>query len=220
MKMLVLVCMVVAVVLATTSAVFAVPIIIFDDEYGPGWSKSASSVYVNTDNTHNDSVASLMRNGGITIKVTLPDGLDISGTSVLQAYVNFLVSDATPGYSLTNIKVRTTNGTLFEFDDRSEGWVCYLDDIEYRDAAEIVFDTDPHTWQLFEIDLSQTDYYGWPYQARQIGNTPITGIEFSAHGNTSGAIAMLADNVRLVPEPATLGLLALGGMALICRHRK
>jgi len=205
--------MVAAVTLAATfSAAFAVPIIIFDDEYGPGWSKSASNMYVNTDNTHNDSVASLMRNGGVTIKVTLPDGLDISGKSVLQAYVNFLVSDATPGHSLTNIKVRTTSGTLFEFDDRSEGWVCYLDDIEYRDAAEIVFDTDPHTWQLFEIDLSQTDYYGWPYQARQIGNTPITGIEFSAHGNTIGAIAMLADDVRLVPEPATLLLLGIGGL--------
>ena len=220
MKMLVLVFMAAAMVLTVMPSVFAVPIIIFDDDYGQGWSKGTFDVYVDTENTHNDSDASLRRNGGVTIVVTQPDGLDIIATSLLQAYVNFLVSDDMPGHSLTNVRVRTTSGTLFEFDDRSEGWVCYLDGIEYRDAAEIVFDTDPHTWQLFEIDLSQTDYYSWPYQTRQLGNTPITGIEFSAHGNTSGAIAMLADNVRLVPEPATLGLLALGGMALICRHRK
>jgi len=220
MKMLTVVSIALAVVLASTpSATLAGPIILFDDDYGPGWTKGASNVYIDTDNTNSGSAASLRRIGGITIGVMRPDGLDISGSPLLQAHVNFLVSDATPGHSLTNVKVRTTSGTLFEFDDRSEGWVCYLDGLEYRDAAEIVFDTDPHTWQLFEIDFSQTDYFGWPYQARQLGSTPILGIEFSAYGNTTGAIAMLADDIRLVPEPATLGLLAVGGLVLIRRRR-
>jgi len=118
------------------------------------------------------------------------------------------------------VKVRTTDGCLFEFDNRSTGWVCQLDGVEYRDAAEIVFDTDPDTWQLFEIDLGQVDYYGWPYQSQQLGNTPITFIAFSAYGNTTGNITMLADEIRLVPDPAMVILLVLGGLVLLGPQRR
>lgn len=193
--------------------------ILFDDAYGSGWTKGTWDLYVDTEYAYGDSLASLRRSGGVTLETTIPSGVEISQTPVLRAFVNFAVTEATPGHSLTNIKARAMDGTLFEFDDRSEGWTCYLDGVEYVDAADIVFDTDPQTWQLFEIDLSQVDYFGWPYQARQLGSTPISGIEFSAYGNTTGAIAMLADDIRLVPEPATLSLLALGGVALIRRRR-
>jgi len=219
-KMFALACVVEVVVLAAKSQVASAGLIIFDDDYGSGWARSARDMYADTDITHSGSAASLRRIGGVTVGVTHRDGLDISGTPLLQAYVNFLVSEATPGHAFTNVKVRTTSGMLFEFDDRSEGWVCYLDGLEYRDAAAIVFDTDPHTWQLFEIDLSQTDYFGWPYEARQLGSTPITGIEFSAYGNTIGTIDMLADDIWLVPEPATTTLLGAGIMGLLlCRGR-
>ena len=193
---------------------------VFEDDYGQDWTKGTWDVYVDTEQTRNDSTASLRRTGGVILEVANPDGLDIRATPILQAYVNFLVTDATPGHSLTNIKVGTTDGTLFEFDDRSEGWVCYLDETEYTDASEIMFDVDPDTWQLFEIDLSQADYFGWPYQSRQIGDATITSLSFSPYGNTTGKIAMYVDDISLVPEPTTISLLGLGVIALFPKRKK
>jgi hypothetical protein len=37
--------------------------------------------------------------------------------------------------------------------------------------------------------------------------------------NTGGAGTVYYDNVRLVPEPATLGLLGLGGLVLLRRRK-
>ena len=214
-------CMAVVIALsAAPVATLAGPLTLFDDDYGPGWTRGTWDVHVDRENTYGGSAAALHRVGGVTLKTTSLGGLDISGTPLLQAYVNFRVSEAAPGHSLTNVKVRTTTGTLFEFDDRGAGWVCYLDGVEHRDAAEIVFDTDPRSWQLFEIDLSQVDYFGWPHQARQLGDTPITSIEFSAYGNTTGTIAMSADDIRLVPEPALVGVLCVGALALLRRRRQ
>jgi hypothetical protein len=188
---------------------------IFDDNYGEGWTAGNWDNYIASEYTYNQTQYSVSRVNEIKFKVTDTQGMIIAGDTIFQAYVNFLVDEETPGHSITNIKVSTTEGTLFEFDDRSTGWICYLDEIEYLDTAEVVFDTNPDTWQLFKIDLSQTDYFGWPYQSRELGITPITSITLSSNGNSIGNTQMLADNVMIIPEPATIVILGFAMMLLI-----
>ena len=195
-------------------------IVLFDDAYGSGWTKGTWDLYVDTEYAYGDNLASLRRSGSVVLKTTNPSGVEISQTPILQAYVNFVVTEATPGHALTNVKVRAMDGSLFEFDDRSVGWTCYLDGVEYVDAAEIVFDTNPQTWQMFEIDLSQVDYFGWPYQSRELGSQPVLSLEFSARGNAIGDVDMLVDEVCLViPEPSTLIVLVCG-IAELARQRR
>ncbi len=191
--------------------------VIYDDDYGTGWTKGTWDVSVDTETTYNNSSSAVRRDNGVSFAVINPAGLDISENPIFQAYVNFIVSESEPGHSITNLQVSTIDGTLFEFDDRSKGWSCYVDGTEYVDADEIVFDNDPNTWQLFEIDLSQTDYFGWPYQSRELGDSPITSIKFGNYGNTTGTSDMYVDNAKLIPEPATMALVALGGVMICVR---
>ncbi len=212
----------VSAVLACSAAPAKADIVVFDDEYGEGW-KDPRNVDIQTEYAHGDSGASLRRTGkGVFVELEESSGLAIDQTPVFRTYVNFVVTDETPGHSITNLRVSTVDGTRFEFDDRSDGWVCYLDGVEYVDAAEVFFDTDPHTWQLFELDMSQVDYYGWPYQSRQLGSTPIESIAFDIYGSTTGRVDMMIDDVRLVshiPEPASLILFGVGGLTVLLRRR-
>lgn len=191
---------------------------IFSDAYNTGWA-SHWSVSVVQDPVYGGEGFALSKDRGMRFDVSGDDGMVISDTPVLQLRINFIIDQNHTGHSLTNVKVSTIDGNIFEFDNRSEGWTCSVDGTNYIDAQEIFFDTDPDTWQLFEIDLSQTDYFGWPYQSHQIGDTPITRISLDTWKNTTGNALMVVDNVRLVPEPATICLLGLS-VATICRRRK
>jgi len=201
---------------------------VFDDSYSPDWKNGSWSVYVETANTYNGSAAALGRVGGVMLSTTNSQGVVISGSPILGAYINFNVTESTPGHSITNVKAQALDGALFEFDDRSIGWNYILDGVEYTDEAEVVFDTNPQTWQYFELNLSQTDYFGWPYQSRLLGDTAITSLNFSAYGNSTGAVNMLVDNISFmpitsaVPEPSSLilGLFGVGGILLKKRGKR
>lgn len=201
-------------------------ITIFDDSFGADWKSGSWNLYVDLETTYDNSCASLNRIGGVKISTSDSSGIDISPNSILSLYINFVPTETLTGYSFTNVKVSTVDGTLFEFDDRSTGWAYTLDGIEYSDSAEVFFDTDPFTWQLFEIDLSQVDYFGWPYQSRNIGSTPITSINFSPYGNTTGDINMYADNIMLypasvtIPEPSAIILALIGACSAFSKIKR
>jgi len=210
---------IIAAVLIVLPSASKADVIVFDDTYGSAWTKGTWDMSIDGTYAYSGEY-SVRRDGDLVFDIISSDGLDISETPILQAYVNFLVTDESPGHSLTNVKIFTLDGTLFEFDDRSDGWTCYLEGVEYVDAAEIVFDTNPETWQLFEIDLSQVDYSGWPYKSQLIDATPVTALTFSADGSSTSDIDMLADNVRFVPVvplPTTLALLGTGTLLLLKR---
>lgn len=193
--------------------------VIFSDTYGPDW-KGHWSVSVIRDPVYGGEGLALSKTRGMRFDVSSDGGMVIADEPVLQMRINFLVEQNHPGHSLTNVRVLTLDGTLFEFDDRSEGWTCSIDGTSYTDAQEVFFDTDPDTWQLFEIDLSQTDYFGWPYQSRQIGDDPIIRISLDTWGNTTGDALMVVDNAKLIPEPATICLFSIGAALLLSCRRK
>ena len=132
--------------------------LIYTDAYGEDW-KGHWSVDVQLEHVFDGQYA-LRSSGGIRFDVAPGDGLQIHEFPWLEAYVNFLPSDALPGHSITSVRARATDGSLFEFDDRGPGWEFRIDGVSYVDVHEALFDDDPKTWQLFQIDLSQMDYAG------------------------------------------------------------
>jgi len=190
--------------------------LIYTDAYGEDW-KGHWSVDVQSERVFDGQYA-LRSSGGIRFDVAAGDGLLIHEAPLLEAYVNFLSSDASPGHSITSVRARATDGSFFEFDDRGPGWEFLIDGVSYVDAREALFDDDPETWQLFQIDLSQIDYAGWPIVEQQIGARAIEQVSFSPWRNTTGNIDILVDNVRLVPEPTMLVLLGVGCILMLRRR--
>lgn len=84
-----------------------------------------------------------------------------------------------------------------------------------RIRGAFITDGDPSTWQKATSDLalpSTTDYLAVLVEAVENVTNDLTGAEFDGH---------YADLVTLsiTPEPATLSLLALGGLALLIRKK-
>lgn len=209
----------VLVVFLVNADVFATSVI-YTDDFGDDWECKMWDINVETSNTHNASASALSNEGQFVFYTRDDAGVTIDANPKLNVYVNFFTDEDYTGHSITSLRAHTVSGDLYEFDNRGAGWTYSIDGQVYQDTAEAVFDTDEQTWQLFELDLSQVDYY-WDNgnQPRYLGSSAIDSISFSGWDNTTGDIHIAVDDAMLVPEPTTAALLGLGSLLLIWRKK-
>jgi len=199
-------------------------IVIFDDALStdPKWTKAGATNIVTDPNDSGNQVLS----GTV---VTLYDkSREVPGTQEIVGADHFLQFDITTadttqvGMELF-LEMSNRDTEDLYFDERGPGDMIYnvdgVDVVFPSDGSGVPLDTDPATWQTVRIDLVQTCIGGAsgrsfdPY-VDTIGNWKLNSV-------TGGGTTMYIDNVKLVtvPEPTTLGLLVLGGLAVFRRKR-
>ena len=82
-----------------------------------------------------------------------------------------------------------------------------------------------HVWHKFNIDVRPGDGYDWYINDNHIGTRASGGgspqyIILKRNSVASGGSVTYIDSVNITPEPATLGLLAMGGLGLLRRRTR
>ncbi len=195
-------------------------VVIFDDATDAGWTLEWN---VTAQATHvYEGTTALASNGQFIFKHT---GFVDANNYILEFYAN--TTDTTPAthlfIELSWIDAADVAHSLITYDNRNVPAIYYVDDVPVAAGTSgmgIALDTDTDTWQKIQLDLSQKVYMGWPYVEHQYvpGVDTITRINFRSDGGQS--LNVVLDSVRLVPEPASMGLVGLGLGAMLLRRRR
>lgn len=205
--------------LGMTSAAQA-EVIIFDDADGGGWDTEWYTEEQGTD-VHTGTTALQTTNGQLTF---VHNGF-VGSDHILEFYAN--TKDTTPATDLfillTWTDADTTIHSAVAFDDRNVPAEYLIDGVPVDAGSSqngIGLDTDTNTWQKIQLDLTQTAYTGFPFVEHTYdpGSATLTNITFRSDGGHSSNVVL--DDVRLVPEPASLALFGLGAACLLARRRR
>jgi len=170
-------------------------IVVFDDAPGTGWSKAWQMSY-QTFNVH--SGTAIWNNVNDNMLFT-HDGLDVDTNYVLKTWVNTRTEE---GMDLL-LRISYTNETETEedipFDDRNEDSYYWIDGVPVT-CGEAITDADTNTWQCVQIDLTQTNWTGWPYVEHHFNPTTdhLTEILWNGDSTNSGDHIFLIDDVSLI----------------------
>lgn len=195
--------------LLAPAASSAAEVSVYDDALGAGWKndwgQSQSAM------TLNNSASALMtgqpwgQNGQVVLSHTA-GGQTLGENTLLKFYVNTSDSEAARiSLKVNNLEYHPNNGGEYKVDGVLQ-------------KSSFLTDADPTTWQLVTFDLTQPRYYwnsGW--QATNLTATDkITSFAWSQDNQ------FLIDSITMssVPEPASLSLLGLGGLALLKRRKR
>jgi hypothetical protein len=154
----------------------------------------------------------------------------VNGEYKLEFMMNSLDGLASPGITV-GIKYgnEVTTTTTYMFDQKGVTRTYNIDGVDTLYVVggsipadlNIRTDADGSTWQKVTVDLTEVVNTGWPYVANQwdpatqVLNEVSIGFDYR---DTSDKL--LVDNVKLVPEPATMSVLGLGALALLRRRRR
>lgn len=92
-----------------------------------------------------------------------------------------------------------------------------------EDGAGGIGPLDEHVWHKFNIDVRPGDGYDWYVNDTLIGSRASGGGSpqyLILKRNSSGGSVSYIDSINITPEPATLGLLAMGGLGLLRRRTR
>ena len=181
-------------------------VIVYDDAARNGW-------------TYTDNVSTTVKRSGANAATQTTSGWDqmrfghsastpAAGNGILSAWINF-VPDAT--YNTTEIERVdvVVDGTNREY--KTSTATILVDGVQDA-SGRITFDADPGTWQHLEIDLGS-------HGSVTFGPTTAVG-RIDVKSSSALAWNLYLDDMALVPEPATLALLAIGGAAGLRRRRR
>ena len=134
----------------------------------------------------------------------------ILGNTFLEFDVYFDTTNGNTGTSFGVINESWDTGyPKYEMSNKSSTPVWYRDGVQMSSLA-YSYAFSANTWQHFKLDLNSSTN-GQPIPAD--GNF---GIIF---GNWSGTPDMYLMNVEFTPEPATIAMLGMGGLAILRRRR-
>jgi hypothetical protein len=183
-------------------------IVIFDDANQNGWTRPWFTGS-QTGNVHTGTTALNTANGQIAFD---HPGFSVGNNWILEMWIN--TSTPVPATRL-QVQLSYTGNANRPFDGRNISTVYEFDGSMIAWGTDgITTDSNTATWQLLRLDLTQKTYTGFPFNEHQFdpANHQITRIMLRSEGGESGNL--IADNVSLVPEPASLGLFALYGLLL------
>lgn len=189
-------------------AVASAEVVIYDDSLAPGWradwGQSQSTFTLGNTGSALMTGQPWGQNGQVVLK---HDGLTIGQNSLLQFYVN--TSDDTAATGLT---LKLNNNLEYHLNG---GGIYTVDGVEQ--IGSFSTDANSSTWQLVTFDLFQPRYFwsgGWM-------STSLTSTDQLTALIWAKDEQLLIDSISLTttPEPATLSLLGLGGLALLKRRR-
>jgi hypothetical protein len=207
-------------------------IIVFDDAFQNGWKAAQWDMTTNATAGIGGSatLTSLKSGGGSTgIRISTADsaGQMVGANSLLEFWFNTSDGSVSPGITV-GIKYNA-NSTTYMFDQKGVTRTYNIDGVDTLYVVggsipadlNIRTDADGSTWQKVTVDLTEVVNTGWPYVANQwdpatqVLNEVSIGFDYR---DTSDKL--LVDNVKLVPEPATMSVLGLGALALLRRRRR
>ncbi len=192
-------------------------ILVYDGNYGDGWSQQQWDMTTNSDfyyGSTGPSLATAKIGGGATSVGVQHPGLMVGNNYVLSFYIN-TIDDNPSGTLLVRIRFDGYDAA-HQFNERNIPAVYNIDGVDYD--YPVTTDADSGTWQHVTVDLTQTRYPGWPYVPTtwDPATQALTYISILA-----GADNVVIDDITLVPvpQPGALALIGLAGAGILRRRR-
>ena len=171
-------------------------IIIFDDVMQNDWSEAWQMSY-QTFNVHSGT------NGIENIEnhnmQFTHDGLDVDTNYVLKIWVNTRTEEGVDLLLRLSWTNETETKTDIPFDDRNKDCIYWIDDVPVANSNAVT-DADTNTWQCVLVDLTQTNWTGWPYVEHHFdpASNYITEILLTGSPTNSSDKIFLIDDVSLI----------------------
>jgi hypothetical protein len=148
---------------------------------------------------------------GNSLKIT--NGTASTGGGAINSYLN-LVLDSAPDITVDN---RVQDLGLFKLDDSVNGTTPNTAGVSTTDVTKEFKDMQGNA--LAEGSTISASFGGVTYSWQIFYDGDINGSTITGAG-TGNDVVLIGQAVAAVPEPASLGMLAIGGLALLARRRK